>query len=328
MLQEKRMAWSRLLHLAATVVGAVMCGCAAAQDYPVRPVTVVIPNEAGGGIDAVARLLQPHLQSMLGQTLVFVNKGGAAGAIGAESVARADPTGYTLLLAGNAPLDVLPALRKTPYDPLKDFSPVGLIAAYPSFLAVAPQLGVNSLAELIALAKARPGALNYGSVGLGSTSNINTEQLLAAAGIKVAHVPYKGGGQVQQALLANEIQFTITTGANILPLTNAGRLKLLAISSGELAAVAPPGTPAISDTIKGLSWKGWYGLFAPAATPLPAIQKLRDALQLALSQPDVKEQLLRMGALPSGPAENIPALVADGLVRTRAVMDKTGMKLE
>jgi tripartite-type tricarboxylate transporter receptor subunit TctC len=298
-----------------------------AQSWPSRPITVIIPNEAGGGIDTIARAIQPGMEKALGERLVFVNKGGAAGAIGAEMVARAEPNGYTVMLTANAPLEVIPVLRKSGYDPIKDFKPIGVIASFPSFFAVPASLGVSTMQEFIALAKSRPGQLNYGSVGLGSTSNLNTEQLLLAAGIKATHVPYKGGGQVQQALLANEVQFTITTGSNVLPHLQSGALRLLAISSADLKSVAPPGTPAISDAIPGLQWKGWYALFAPAATPPKVLEKFRTALAQAIAQPETKALLMQMGTVP-GSGEDLMALTREGLARTRHVVASTHMKLE
>ena len=265
-----------------------------AQTYPARPIRLIVGSSAGGGGDGVARVTAAKLSPLLGQQWVIDNRPGAAGNIGAEMVARAAPDGYTLLFAYTGHV-INPALFRTlPFDPLRDFAPLGMIAFNHSALVVHPGVPVQSVKELIALAKAQPGKLTMGALA-GTVQHLATELFKTQAGVDIVYVPYKGNGPANNDLLAGQINIMFNTLALVAPLAKAGRLRALAVTSDKRSALMPE-LPTVSEAaIKGFSAQGWYGLLAPAATPRAVIMTLSDALNQVLRDADMQQRIKAMG---------------------------------
>jgi tripartite-type tricarboxylate transporter receptor subunit TctC len=277
---------------------------AGAQAWPSRPIRIVVPFAAGAGVlDIMARLAGQHLGASLGQQVVIDNRPGAGGIVGAEVVAKAEPDGYTLLM-GNTALVVSPFLyARLPFDPLVDFMPVTLVNTAPLLLVVHPSVPVRSVQELIAYAKARPGQLNYGSGGVGTTPYLATELFKSMAGLDVVHVPYKGGAPALADLLAGQLTFMIENVPGTLPMVKSGKLRALAITSthhlplvSDLPTMAEAGVP-------GYEMVGWNGIFLAKGTPPDIVARLAAELTKVLRLPDVKEQMAGLGAEPGG---NLP----------------------
>ena len=281
-----------VLLLALTGPGAV------AQSFPKQqPIRLVVPFTPGGSTDILARLTAMKIEAATGQTVITENKAGAGGSIGSASVAQATPDGHTLLLGHIGTLAVNPGLYvKLPYDPLKSFAPIGMIARVHNVLAVTPGLPVRSVTELIAYAKARPGELNYASGGKGSAAHIATEAFADAAGIKLEHVPYRGTAPAVQDFLGGRIQLMLTGAPVLLPLIRDGRLRGLGVS-GLTRLEAAPELPTLAEAaLPGFEASQWYGLVAPAATPPAVLDRLAGILNTALKDPETVAKLVPQGA--------------------------------
>ncbi|HEX9556002.1 MAG TPA: tripartite tricarboxylate transporter substrate binding protein [Reyranella sp.] len=295
-----------LMALALLAVGV---GTALAQAYPSRQIRIVVPFAAGAGVlDIMARLVGQHLGASLGQQVVIDNRPGAGGIVGAEVVAKAEPDGYTLLM-GNTALVVSPYLyAKLPFEPLADFVPVTLVNSAPLLLVVHPSVPVQSVKELIAYAKARPGQLNYGSGGVGSTPYLATELLKAMAGIDVVHVPYKGGAPALADLVAGQLTFMIENVPGTMPLVKSGKLRALAITSAQRSPLAPDLPTMAEAGVPDYEMVGWNGVFVAKGTPAEIVARLNSDLAKVLRLPDVKEQMATLGAEPGG--DSTPAFGA------------------
>ncbi len=295
-----------LMALALLAVGV---GTALAQAYPSRQIRIVVPFAAGAGVlDIMARLVGQHLGASLGQQVVIDNRPGAGGIVGAEVVAKAEPDGYTLLM-GNTALVVSPYLyAKLPFEPLADFVPVTLVNSAPLLLVVHPSVPVQSVKELIAYAKARPGQLNYGSGGVGSTPYLATELLKAMAGIDVVHVPYKGGAPALADLAAGQLTFMIENVPGTMPLVKSGKLRALAITSAQRSPLAPDLPTMAEAGVPDYEMVGWNGVFVAKGTPAEIVARLNSDLAKVLRLPDVKEQMATLGAEPGG--DSTPAFGA------------------
>lgn len=295
----------RLLRAALCAWLACCCGLAAAQSWPNRPVRLIVSYPAGGGADVVARLLGPKLTEYLGQSFVIENHGGAAGVIGAELVAKSPPDGYVVLLDASAH-GVNPSLQPhLPYDTMKDLAAVSLLVRVPNVVVVTPSLPVNSVAELIALAKAKPGQLSFGSSGTGSAQHLAAELFKVQAGVDMVHVPYKGGSAAMVDVMGGQVPVMFTNMASALPHVKAGKLKALA-TTGSHRPSALPNLPTVAETgLKGYEVYEWNGLFVPGGTPRVVIERLHEATVKALHQADVREHLVGLGAevVASTPAE-------------------------
>lgn len=273
-------------------------GFAGAQDYPSRPVKIIVPFPAGGSNDIIARIVAQKLTERNGQTFLVENRGGAGGNIGAETVASAEPDGYTLLLTAPPPLTINGSLyKKLPFDPAKAFAPVALIASVPIVLVVNPSVQAKNVGELIALAKAKPGSLNFGSSGIGSTNHLAGELLKSMAGIDIVHVPYRGAAPAMNDLLAGQIPFMFDNMPAVLPQVQGKAINAIAVA-GAKRAEALPDVPTVADTIPGFEASSWFGLVAPSKTPAPALAKLSGELETILKMPDVKKRLAELGAEP------------------------------
>lgn len=287
-----------------------------AQDYPTRPIRMVVPFAPGGGSDISGRILADGLRQALGQTIVVDNRAGAASTIGADIVSKASPDGYTMLL-GNISMAFNAALYKNlPYDTLRDFAPVSLVVEQPNIMVVHPSLPAKTLAEFIALARATPGKLTYGSAGVGSGTHLAVEMLLQTLKIDMVHVPYKGTGPTLIALLGNEISVFLSTFASALPHVKSGRLRAFGVTSAKRANALPE-VPTIAEAgIPGFEYSTWYGLLVPGGTPRAIVDKLNKATTGQLNSPEMRQRYLSQGMEP------IPSTSAAYVARLKSEAEK------
>ncbi|KWR82113.1 Bug family tripartite tricarboxylate transporter substrate binding protein [Cupriavidus sp. IDO] len=268
---------------------------AAAQGWPEKPVTVVVPFASGGTTDIIARTIGHKIGESLHQPVVVDNRPGAGGTLGASNVARATPDGYTLLLATVAHTMAPGIYKKLPYDFTRDLVPVGLVALTPNVLLVSPSMPVKSVAELIAYIKSHPGKVNYGSAGPGSTEHLSGELLRSMTGTDIVHVPYKGGAPMMTDLIAGQIQMAVETSPSAAPHVRSGKLRALAVTTAKRSP-AYPGVPTLDESgIKGYEVTTWYALMAPRGTPEAVTRRLGTELAKALQQPDVLKRFEEQG---------------------------------
>jgi len=290
--------------MAACVAGTLLlCTAGAAQSqtaYPTRAVRIIVPSSPGGGTDILSRLVAPGLSERLGQTAVVDNRPGAGSIIGNDIVAKAPPDGYTLLM-GISTLAILPAMhKKMPYDAMRDLAPITQVVSAPNILVVHPSLPVKTVKELIALAKKRPGQINYGSAGLGTNPHLSMELFLSMADIKMVHVAYKGLGPALVDLVAGQVVVATSTMLAGLPHVKSGRLRGLA-TTGAKRSSSLPDLPTVAEAgVPGYEAVQWYGLFAPAKTPKEIVSKLHDAMTGVLQTAAIRERLTVEGADPVG----------------------------
>jgi tripartite-type tricarboxylate transporter receptor subunit TctC len=281
-------------------------GHAAAQDYPNRPITLVVPFPPGGSTTIVARTVSDKMSEALGQSIVIDNRGGAGGTVGTRAVSKSAPDGYTILLGYTGTLAIGPTLYgNVGYDPRKDFEAIGRIGTAPNTLVVHPSLPVHSVAELIAYGKANPGKLNYGSAGIGTVSHVCGEYFATAAGVTLTHIPYKGTGPAITDLLGGHIPMAFAPIPATHENAQAGKLRMLAVTSAVRSTLLPD-VPTIAEAaLPGFEAVLRYGLVAPPGTPRPVIEKLNAALNAALASSDVRARLAIDGAepLPGTPAD-------------------------
>ncbi len=323
------------IHWRATILSAClaafgMTGLAAAQDYPARPVKIVVPYPAGGSNDIIARILAQKLSERVGQQFFVENRGGAGGNIGAESVASSEPDGYTLLLSAPGPLTSNVALYKNlPFDPTKAFAPVALIAQVPIVLMVHPSVEAKSVKDLIALAKAKPGTINFGSSGNGSTNHLAGELLKSMANINIVHVPYKGAAPAMNDLVAGHIPVMFDNMPAVLPQVAGKKVNAIAVA-GAKRATAMPDVPTVAESgLSGFDASAWFGLVAPAKTPPAVLKKLEGEIAAVLKMPDVQKRFTELGAEPgdvSGAA--FGKFLADETTKWTKVIQVSGAKVE
>jgi tripartite-type tricarboxylate transporter receptor subunit TctC len=274
---------------------AAAAGLAAAQDFPSRPIRMIVPYGPGGVTDITARIIAPAMSEDLGQQVIIENRPGGAAIPGFDLVAKSKPDGYTIVAATTA-LAAQPILfRKLPYQADRDFTPVSLVIVVPTILVIHPSIPARNVKELIALAKSRPGALNYGSAGNGSDNHLTAEVFKHAAGIDALHVPYKGGGAVMIDLVAGQIAFVFSPVPTAHSYVSSGRLRALAVSGSKRNA-AFPDVPTVAETIPGFNVNAWLGLFGPGGMPANATDRLYAATAKALQRPEVSKRLSAMGA--------------------------------
>ena len=310
------------------VIGFAVAACAAAspavaQNFPNRPIRIVVPFAAGGAVDTVGRIVAAKMSEHLGQPVIVENRTGAGGNIGADAVAKSPPDGYTLLLttSGHA---ITPALYRTvPYDAVKDFTPVSQVLATTFVLVSSPKLPVTSIAEVVALAKSKPGSLNYGSSGLGAPLHLAMEVFKHSAGIEVQHIPYRGDAPVNAALMAGEIQLAVVPQSTGLPFIKAGSIRPLGVTGTKRSPVLPE-VPTIAEAgVTGLEVRSWNGLFAPAATPRETILIIQKAVTTSMHSAEVRDRILAMGQDPIGNTpEEFDALFKADLVRFAKVVEQ------
>jgi tripartite-type tricarboxylate transporter receptor subunit TctC len=317
---------------AALAVGlAMMCTIAAAptaaQSYPQRPIRVIVPLAAGGQTDVVARLIAQKLSETLGQPVVIDNRSGAGGLIGTETAVRANPDGYTLLLAAST-YAANAALYKLSYDPMKDVEPIALVGETAFVLSVHPSLPVKSVKELIGYAKSNPGKLNYGSGGAGSTTHLATELFNQMAGTRFVHVPYKGSGPALNALVAGEVQCMVVSMPVAIPQIRTNRIRGLASTAAKRSASLPD-LPTVAETITGYEAASWFALFSPRGLPREISVRWNTETNRVLKLPDVIEQMTGLGLEPAGgSSQRLREIVARDIAKWRRVVATGGIKPE
>ncbi|MEO7726030.1 MAG: tripartite tricarboxylate transporter substrate binding protein [Burkholderiales bacterium] len=303
---------------------------AAAQDYPNRPIRFIVPFPPGGGNDTMARMVGNKLTAALGQQFVIDNRSGAGGMIGAETAAHSAPDGYTLFLGGVASHGINPNLHpRLTYDPVKDFTPVCLIASAPLILVVHPAVQAKTVKELIQLAKAKPGQLNFASNGSGGSSHLAAELFKMMTGTEMVHVPYKGLSPALTDLLSGQVQLMFSSTVAILPLVRAARLRPLAMTSAKRSP-AMPDLPTVAESgVAGYETASWYGVLAPAGTAKSVVELLNREIAKVVHMPDVRERLAGEGADPAGgtPAE-FAAHIKRELARWAQVIKQAKIKAE
>ena len=301
---------------------------AAAQGYPNRPVRLIVPYAPGGGTDILARALAPRVSEALGQTLVIENRPGAGGNIGADAVAKSAPDGYTLLMAANT-IAINAGLAKLPFDPLKDFAPVTMLATAPMLLLVHPSVNAKTTSELIALAKANPGKLNFSNAGNGTPQHLAEELFNRMAGVQIEHIVYKGGGPALQALVAGDTQAAVLTLAAAKPFVQSGRLRALAVATAKRSQTMPEIATVAETGVPGYEADLWYGIMAAAGTPRDVVLRLNDAFGKALAAADVRERLAAQGFEPApGTPERLGDIHRDDVAKYGKLIRDAGIKGE
>ena len=274
----------------------LVAGAASAQSYPAKPVRVIVPFVPGGNTDIIARVFAPRMGELLGQQIVVENRGGAGGVIGTEAVARAVPDGYVILMV-SAGHTINPAMvKKLPYDSIRDFTPISIIADVPTAFVVHPSLPAKSVKEFIAIARARAGEINYSSAGVGTVGHLSAELLSSMAKIKLVHVPYKGTGQAMVDLVAGQVQMQFPSMPAALQHVHTGRLRMIAQTGKQRSSAAPAIATMEEAGLPGFVVSSGFGLMAPAGTQRPVIDTLHAALVKALNDPKVKDNLAKQGA--------------------------------
>jgi tripartite-type tricarboxylate transporter receptor subunit TctC len=316
----------------AIVVGVMVASAAAAraeETWPLRPITIVVPFQAGGSADLLARILQQHMQADFGSPVVVENRSGAGGSIGTAYAAKAPADGYTLLL-GTLSGNVLNGLiyARLPYDPERDFQPISLLVHLPNLLVVSNKLPAKTVGEFIAYLKANDGKLNYGSSGIGTSSHLSVVMLELATGTRMTHVPFRSTTDEITSMMSGNVDLAIDSMTTLWPQAQAGAIRALAVTSmHRLASV--PDLPTIGETLNGFSVEGWQGLFAPAGTPRPIVDKLADEVKHVFEEPDVVKALTQVGGLPDPMMpEAFAAFIASERPKWREVVKASGVHID
>jgi len=301
---------------------------AIAQEFPTRPIRIVVPFPAGGGTDIAARLLGDRMATLLGQAVLVVNRPGAGGNIGAASVARAAPDGYTLIMATQGTHGSNASLYKEiGYDTVADFVPLSMVAATPLILVTGEKQPIMNLQDLVALAKSKPGAINYGSSSVGGSPHLAMELLKMMTGIQMVHVPYQGSAPLRTALLSGEISVMFDNLPSSMPLVREGRFRALGVSGSERAPSAPEVPTVAQAGVPGFEVSAWYGLLAPAKTPPAVVEKLHGAIVQSLRAKDVVDKLVGMGFQPMPTTSmEFAATIRTDMEKYRQLVKSTGIQ--
>ena len=315
-----------LARYAVGISAAVFAASAAAQGYPAKPVRIIVPYAAGGGTDITARALAEKLTEAYKRQFIVENRAGAATNIGSEAVARAAPDGYTLLMGGAANAINMSLFRKLPYDTLRDLEPIALCVQGANVLAVHPSLPAKSLKDVIALARAQPGKLNFASSGLGSSNQMAGELMKMMAGINIVHVPYKGNAPALTDLIGGHVEMIFNGVPSILPHIQSGRVRGIAIGSLKRFS-ALPNLPTFDESgLKGYEATTWFGLLAPAKTPKEIVARLNQDVDKALKTADLKERFINEGIEPmGGPPESFAKFIRSEIDKYAKVIKATGV---
>jgi tripartite-type tricarboxylate transporter receptor subunit TctC len=319
-----------LLRTAAVLSLATLALTTSAQSYPTRPIRVLIPFTAGSAADIIARAMEPQLREKLGQSLVIDNRGGAGGNIAAEMTAKSAPDGYTLMMGTIGTHAINYSLySKLPYHPIRDFTPIALVGDSPNVLVINPKVPANSIQELIALAKAHPGQLNYGSSGAGTSVHLSAELFSTMAGIKMVHVPFKGATEALTALLGGQLDLMFASLSSSIPLIKQGRLKAFAVTGAQRSPSIPE-LPTISEAaLPGYAAAAWYGLVGPAGIPRPIVTTLSNASLATIAMPEVKDRLFASGVeVRPGNDQEFAKLIASEVQKWAKVVKDSGAKVE
>ena len=318
---------------AAAIAAGLLSATAApslAQEWPTRgTIRMIVPYPAGGGTDVVARIVAKYLQERLHQTIIVDNRGGANGQIGLQTLKQSAPDGYTMAMTSDSPMTVNKWVYKSiPYDPMKDFIHVTSVIRLPSLLAVHPSLPVKNVAELIALAKAKPGTLNYASAGVGNFSHLEAELFAQAAGIKLVHVPYKGTGPSALGLIAGEVQMSFNNVSTLWPYVKEGKLRALAVMEPKRMPDLPD-VPAVAETIPGFDMAPWVGIILPAGVPKPIVDRLTKEILEVMKNPEaVKTFTDQQLVVMTLPGKEFTALIQKDSDKWEKVVKTAGIKLQ
>jgi tripartite-type tricarboxylate transporter receptor subunit TctC len=318
----------------AALFGALLCSfafAALAQQYPTKPIKMIVPYSPGGLPDTIARIVAQKMSTTLGEQVIVENKPGSSGIAGSEAVARASPDGYTLLVADVAQLAANPALfSKLPYNTLKDFMPISLVGVAPLFIVVHESVPAKSLQELIDLAKKKPGTLTYGSSGTGSQHHLTMEALKTALGLDITHVPYKGTGQSVPAVVSGEVSISVAALPSLVPFVKSGKVRILAANTTTRSSIAKD-IPTVAEItkIENINYPGEIGVLAPHGTPPAVVAKLADAIQKATKDPDTVERFAGLGIEAKGttPDEYL-TLIKKEIPQYAAVVKAANVKLD
>ena len=319
-----------LRSVLATTITALLPMPAAAQVYPDKPIRIIVPVPAGGTPDLVARMVAPGLSSLLGQQLVMDNRGGAGGRIAAETVFTSAPDGYTLFMASSPSMTIVPHIAKVPYNTLKDFAPISLIATSDMLMLTSAASPIASMKDLIARAKAEPGKLNYGSAGNGGTNHIGMEVFKSMAGVNLTHVPYAGAPQSVIDLMAGRLDVILNSIPPALPHVKAGRLRALGVS-GTKRSVLLPDVPTVDEAtgLRGFQAGSWLGLLAPAGTPRAIVARLNEAAAQTLRNPEIRARLIAIGGEPVGNnPQEFAAFLRDDYQKNGVAAKQAGLKAD
>ena len=311
------------------LAAAALCGAAVAQNYPTKPVTIVVPFSPGGATDIMSRLLAERLNKRLGQPVIVENKPGAGTMIASEYVAKATPDGHTLLLAASS-LGIAPSLySKVNYDPIKDFTPVSQVASVVHVLVVHPSIPVKNVGELVTWLKANPTKANYGSVGAGTSTHLEAELFNSVAGVKMEHVPYKGSAPALMDLVGGQLQVMFDAYASSGPFIKDGRVRLLAVTTAQRSKSLPD-TPTVAKSgLPGYEAMPWLGFVAPAGTPAPVVNKLYNELHEVLKEPEVQEKFRSLGLdIIGSKPEEFSAFLRKDIVKWAKVVKDSGAKAD
>jgi len=306
---------------------ALAAGPASAQPYPTKPIRIVVTYVPGGNTDVVARLVSSYLTNDLGQTVIIDNRGGAGGVVGTEIVARAVPDGYTLLFGTSAGLSINPQLQpKLPYNVERDFAPISLLVINPQLMVAYPALPANSVGDLLKLARAQPGKINYASVGVGSPNHLGMELLKSMTGIDIVHIPYKGSAPAVIDLMAGNVSVFFSSVPVMVQHVRSGKLKALAVGSATRSPAAPDVPTVAESGVPGFEYVTWYGLFAPSGTPRAIVARLNEVTVKSLRLPQLDQQLRAQGSepRPASPEETAKFMKAE-YARWSLVVKATGL---
>ncbi|MCC7082988.1 MAG: tripartite tricarboxylate transporter substrate binding protein [Burkholderiales bacterium] len=318
------------LRLLLAMVASGLPFAANGQAYPAKPIRLIVPFSPGGATDVISRLLAQRLGQQLGQQVIADNRPGANGNIGTALAAQSPPDGYTLVMSYDGTMAINPSVyRKMPFDPLKDLAPVASVAQLPLLMVVHPSLPTKRVAEFVALAKSRPGAINYSSAGYGSAGHLCAELFRAEAGIDIVHVNYKGGGQAVSSLIGGEIQMLMTGLTTVEGHLKSGKLRALAFTSPKRMAGAPEVPTFAEAGFPGLVVQSWYGILAPAEVPAQIVNRLNAEINKAIQTPELRSRLSALGTEPTGgTAEQFAATIRADIGRWAKVVATAGIKLD
>ncbi len=320
---------SGLIHLAMSMLATGAFANAAAQDYPSKPVRIIVPFAPGGGTDLSARIIAQKLSESLAANFVVENRPGAAGIVGTETVAKSKPDGYTMLVVSSSHAMNPAMYEKLPYDTARDFAPISLLLSGPTLVVAHPSLPAKNARELIALAKARPGTLTFASAGHGTPPHMAGELFKALAKIDILHIPYKGNGPAYTDLMAGQVSLMFPNIATSMPYVRTGRMRAIGVGSKQRSAIAPE-IPTINESgLPGYEMSSWFGLLAPAGTPAGVVTRLQQEITRIFKQADVREKLLAQGVEPVGSSpQEFMAFLAAETTQWAKIIKSSGLKPE
>jgi tripartite-type tricarboxylate transporter receptor subunit TctC len=316
----------RLLAAAALAAFALPC---AAQPYPSKPILMLMPLQAGSAVDVMIRIVAQKMSENMGQQIVVENQPGAAGSIGAERVKRAAPDGYTVGVLNDSILTMIPNIRKVAYEPLKDFVPVGVVAAITWVMVVNNDLPAKSVSEFVALAKSRPGKIDYSSGGNGSPQHVAMEAFKAATGVDLVHIPYRGATQAAVDVMSGRVQVHFSAVSIVQPHIKDGRMRALGVPSSARSRLLPQVPTFAEAGVPGFEWRTWASFVVPVGTPNPIVERLNAELVKSVNTPEVRDQLIAQGLEPIGsPPATVTKWTEDGLKRMRDIVQRAKIQPE